>query len=82
VCGYPTYFARPLFDAVVVHSVRVGRRDADSSAGPTEDQEYITLEDFMGFWQELVEAHMCDHIGKFWFLVRQPGCDHIYPEGS
>lgn len=46
------------------------------------DHVAITLDDFISFWQELVESNLCDHIGKFWFLVRQPGADHIYPEGA
>lgn len=42
--------------------------------------DVITLDDFMRYWQELVETGLSDHIGKFWFLVRRPGSDSLQPE--
>lgn len=54
---------------------------ADMSAGfAAGELDVITLDDFMRYWQELVETGLSDHIGKFWFLVRRPGSDSLQPE--
>ena len=28
ICGYPKYFARPLFERIVQHTIRAGTREA------------------------------------------------------
>eukprot|EP01029_Cantina_marsupialis_P023829 TRINITY_DN60036_c0_g1_i1.p1 TRINITY_DN60036_c0_g1~~TRINITY_DN60036_c0_g1_i1.p1 ORF type:complete len:595 (-),score=187.51 TRINITY_DN60036_c0_g1_i1:354-2138(-) len=80
LCGYPSYFAVPLFRRI---RVLFGADLADIPPGgypsnlpePDVDEGYITFSMFKNFWKQEIEPY--DIVDRYFRLIKQPDAKYV-----